>query len=99
MTVLVHCSCGRSMSVPDSYVGRRVNCTHCGNALDVTPPEPEPATTADSVPGEGMPGEADPTPAVLPRIRPKSTNQADAKASPGPPRPDRTETTSTPEQE
>jgi hypothetical protein len=48
MSLLVSCSCGKQLRVPDEYVGRRVKCPGCGEPQLVTtagPSTPVPAKT------------------------------------------------------
>ena len=46
MPIGIACSCGKSLRVPDEYVGRRVKCPACSAIVSVPSP---PATVAPVV--------------------------------------------------
>lgn len=42
MPVVLSCSCGKKLRVPDEYLGKRIKCPGCGKGLLATAPDDEP---------------------------------------------------------
>ena len=67
MSIIVPCSdCGRKLKAPDSYVGRKAKCSHCGAVVIVQISTEMPAA---SVPKPAAPRRRDEQPLASPKTR------------------------------